>query len=136
MTNIRRRNGGWRWSEEAATCIKALAWAKPRSSPELLTNSVAAALRARWSGLPAVAAQRAFAASLLELPMHEQKCVDGRSPPSPTCWRRLSSASSPPEVSSPEAAAAAAHFHGLVRIAGSRALEAPMRPGPARGGRL
>ena len=60
--------------------IRALAWAKARSSPELIRSSVAAAWCARWSGLLAVAAQRAFAASLLELPMHEQMCIDGAEP--------------------------------------------------------
>ncbi len=35
---------------------------------------------ARSSGLFAVAAQCATAASLLELPMHEQMCIDGAEP--------------------------------------------------------
>ena len=71
---------GGRWTEEAATFIRALAWATARSSPELLRSSVAAAWCARWSGLLAVAGQRAFAASSLELPMHEQMCIDGAEP--------------------------------------------------------
>ena len=71
---------GGRWSEEAASLIRCLAWAKARSAPALLRRSVAAAWSSRWSGLLAVAAQRAFAASLLELPLHGLACADGAEP--------------------------------------------------------
>ena len=62
---------GGRWSEEALSFVSALAKAKARSSPAILRTSVRAAFMHRWTGLLAVAAQRAFAATLLELPVDE-----------------------------------------------------------------
>ncbi len=80
-----------------------------------------------------MAAQRAFAASLLELPMREQMYIGGAEPAlsdllAETRFSEL------PEVGSPEAAAV--RSDGLVRVACSHALEALMRLGPARVGGL
>ena len=56
---------GGRWSEEAWLFLALLAEAKARSSPPLLRRSIVSCLMRRWSGMIAVAAQSAFAASLL-----------------------------------------------------------------------
>ncbi len=71
---------GGRWSEEAASFIRDLSWAKARGAPELMRASVAAAWCSRWSGMLTVAAQRSFAASLLELPLQGLTCADGAGP--------------------------------------------------------
>ncbi len=54
---------GGRWSEEALDFVRRLARAKARSQPEWLRASAAQAYAHRWSGVLAVAAKRAFAAS-------------------------------------------------------------------------
>ena len=59
---------GDRWSEEAATFLRLLARARAASAPAALRSVVQAARVHRWSGILSVSAQRAFAASLLELP--------------------------------------------------------------------
>lgn len=59
---------GGRWSDEAAEFIWLLAAARARAAPAALRRSAAQAWQWRWAGVIAVAAQRAFAASLLELP--------------------------------------------------------------------
>ena len=46
----------------------------------MLRGAVVHALLYRWSGLVAVAAQRAFASSLLELPLLGESCLDGELP--------------------------------------------------------
>ena len=67
---------GGRWSEEALRFIRLLAKAKSRAYPQLLRASARAAWASRWTGLLAVAAQRAFARTLLALPVDEAN-VDG-----------------------------------------------------------
>ncbi|CAK0791767.1 unnamed protein product, partial [Prorocentrum cordatum] len=52
---------------------------KARSAPELLRASVKAAWIHRWTGRTSVAAQRAFAASLVHLPLDGLAC-DGDEP--------------------------------------------------------
>ena len=71
---------GGRWSTEALDFVRRLARAKARSQPEWLRASAAQAYAHRWSGMLAVAAQRAFAASLLELPLANENCWDGEAP--------------------------------------------------------
>ena len=70
---------GGRWSQEALQFVRLLADCKARSAPELLRASVKAAWIQRWTGLASVAAQRAFAASLLHLPLDGLAC-DGDEP--------------------------------------------------------
>ncbi len=70
---------GGRWSEEALTFVRLLAKAKARSRPSLLRASTQMAYMHRWTGLLAVAAQRALAATLLELPVDEAT-ADGEEP--------------------------------------------------------
>ena len=59
---------GGRWSEEAWRLVRLLARARARSEPALLKASAEAAWKRRWTAMLAVAAQRAVAQSLLELP--------------------------------------------------------------------
>ena len=70
---------GGRWSQEALAFVRLLADCKARSAPELLRASVKAAWIQRWTGLASVAAQRAFAASLLHLPL-DGLAYDGDEP--------------------------------------------------------
>ncbi|CAK0888856.1 unnamed protein product, partial [Prorocentrum cordatum] len=70
---------GGRWSQEALQFVRLLADCKAWSAPELLRASVKAAWIQRWTGLASVAAQRAFAASLLHLPLDGLAC-DGDEP--------------------------------------------------------
>ncbi len=62
---------GGRWSDEALDFIRRLARAKAREHPPLLRASAQMAYSHRWTGLLAVAAQRALATTLLELPVDE-----------------------------------------------------------------
>ena len=62
---------GGRWSDEAHRFVRLLAKAKARSRPAVIRRSVEIAYANRWTGLLSVAAQRAFAATLLELPVDE-----------------------------------------------------------------
>ena len=62
---------GGRWSDEALDFVRHLAKAKARAHPPLLRASAQMAYSHRWMGLLAVAAQRALAATLLELPVDE-----------------------------------------------------------------
>ena len=59
---------GGRWSQEVFHFIRLLARARARAEPEVVRQSVEFAFRRRWTAILAVAAQRAFAESLLELP--------------------------------------------------------------------
>ena len=59
---------GGRWSEEAATFLRLLVQARAASAPVAVRRAAQAVWVYRWSGILSVAAQRAFAASLLELP--------------------------------------------------------------------
>ena len=56
---------GGRWSEEAWTFLTLLAKAKARAAPASLQCSIEYCLLRRWSQMVAVAAQSAFAGSLL-----------------------------------------------------------------------
>jgi hypothetical protein len=60
---------GGRFSEEAKQFVSLLAKAKARAAPEGLKQATRRAWFARWIALLALTAQRAFAASLLELPL-------------------------------------------------------------------
>ena len=71
---------GGRWSEEALVLVRKLARARARDAPRQLRASVFHACLHRWSALAAVAAQRAFAASLQELPLARELNVDGEPP--------------------------------------------------------
>ena len=71
---------GGRWSEEAVGFVRLLAKARARADPELLRSASAAGYLHRWTGILAVAAQRALAATLLELPVDEAEGVDGEPP--------------------------------------------------------
>ncbi len=70
---------GGRWSEEALDFVRRLARAKARQHPRLLRASARMAYAHRWTGLLAVAAKRALATTLLELPDAEV-AADGESP--------------------------------------------------------
>ena len=59
---------GGRFSTEVVQFLRLLARHRAAAVPRLLRPAAITAWVARWSGLLAVAAQRAFAASLLELP--------------------------------------------------------------------
>ena len=54
---------GGRWTGEARELLRALARAKARERPQWLRASAVQAFHQRWSGIVAVAAQRALAAS-------------------------------------------------------------------------
>ena len=71
---------GGRWSDEAIKFVQQLAKAKARTVPAILRPSVRAAYFHRWTGMLAVAAQRALAATLMELPVDDAECVDGGAP--------------------------------------------------------
>ena len=70
---------GGRWSDEALEFVRLLAKSKARAYPRLLRKSAQLAWSSRWLGLLAVAAHRAFASTLLELPVDEVGC-DGETP--------------------------------------------------------
>ena len=57
--------------------VQKLAKAKARRSPRLLRKSAQIAWASRWLGLLAVAAHRAFATSLLDLPVGDSRCEGG-----------------------------------------------------------
>ena len=71
---------GGRWSEEATKFVQQLAKAKAWTVPAILRPSVRAAYFHRWTGMLAVAAQRALAATLLELPVDDAEGLDGDTP--------------------------------------------------------
>ena len=58
---------GGRWSKEARTFVQLLAQARARSEPFLTRRRMEQAWRLRWYSVISCAADRAFAASLLEL---------------------------------------------------------------------
>ena len=70
---------GGRWSEEARSFLRLLAQARARSALDILRRGTQQAFLSRWSALLSVAAQRAFALSLLELP-HTWAIADGEPP--------------------------------------------------------
>ena len=71
---------GGRWSEEAVRFVRLLAKAKARTVPQLIRSAAKAAFFHRWTGILAVAAQRALVATLLELPVEDAGGVDGDVP--------------------------------------------------------
>ena len=71
---------GGRWAEEAATFVRLLARARAASAPATVRNSAQAAWVLRWSGLISVAAQRALAATFLELPLQSEFGAAGPPP--------------------------------------------------------
>ena len=72
---------GNRWSAEAVRFVRLLARAKARNVPTVLRRSAHLAWQRRWMSFLAFAAQRAFAASLLEWPLAWTGCHDGDPPP-------------------------------------------------------
>ena len=72
---------GGRWGEEAADFLRALAHARARTAPALLRSAAVQAYVHRWAGLLSVAAQRALAETLLELPAAAAPGVEGEPPP-------------------------------------------------------
>ena len=71
---------GGRWDTEALDFLRGFARAKARSQPEWLRASCVQGFLHRWTALAAVAAQSAFAQSLLELPIGGSLRVDGDCP--------------------------------------------------------
>ena len=71
---------GGRWSSEAALFVRLLARCRARSSPPALRAASAAAFSARWSALLSFSAARAFAASLLSVPLLGTCNVDDAAP--------------------------------------------------------
>ena len=71
---------GGRFGNEATTWLRLLAQHKASAVPAALRPAVRSAWVARWSGLLAVAAQRAFATTLLELPLAGERNVAGDAP--------------------------------------------------------
>ena len=71
---------GGRWSTESTRLVHDFARARARSAPVLLRASAKQAWFARWTGMLAVAALSAFAATLLEEPMVGHQAVDGDAP--------------------------------------------------------
>ena len=71
---------GGKWPEDSLDFLCKLANARTRRVPQFLRQSAARAFAHRWSGLMAVAAQKALAASLLHLPLHVEANKAG-SPP-------------------------------------------------------
>ena len=71
---------GSRFGAEAATWLRLLAGHRALEVPLPLRAAARAAWVARWSGLLALAAQRAIAASLLELPLAGECNLAGDAP--------------------------------------------------------
>ena len=71
---------GGRWSAEAATFVKLLARLRARAAPASSRGPTISAFAFRWSALLSFAAARAFATSLLSLPLGGTANVDGESP--------------------------------------------------------
>ena len=67
---------GDRWSEEAWTFLTLLAETKAKTGPKLLEKSTHYCLLRRWSQMVAVAAQSAFAASLLGEKSRKTPCCN------------------------------------------------------------
>ena len=71
---------GGRWDKSACTFLRLLARARVRAVPAQIRKSAQLAYLARWSGIVSVAASKAFAASLLHLPLETTCNVDGEEP--------------------------------------------------------
>ena len=87
---------GGRFSREAAAFLRQLAKARARESPARLRPAVQRASLHRWTGMLAVAAQRALAHSLLELPLAGADECDGAEPPLGDLQGRRGRARQPP----------------------------------------
>ena len=61
---------GGRWGPEAQRLLRQLAHQRAQEAPAWLCRAASAGWQLRWSAIAAVAAQRALATSLLELPTH------------------------------------------------------------------
>lgn len=61
---------GGRWGPEAQRLLRQLARQRAQEAPAWLCRAASAGWQLRWSAIAAVAAQRALATSLLELPTH------------------------------------------------------------------
>ena len=72
---------GSRFGPEAVAFLRQLARARARESPARLRPAVQRASLHRWTGMLAVAAQRALAYSLLELPLAAADECDDMEPP-------------------------------------------------------
>ena len=88
---------GGRWCPEAATFLRLLARCRARSAPPPLQSARKFAYVLRWSALLAFAAARAFATSLLSLPLSGAANVDGDPP---LLSDLLAEASAPPPLAS------------------------------------
>ena len=71
---------GGRWAPEAAAFLRMLARARAASAPPALLPAAQSAWVQRWSGIISVAAQRALASSLLELPSEAHDSAAGTEP--------------------------------------------------------
>ena len=71
---------GGRWSQEAKQFVVQLARARARAVPAALRRSSELAFARRWTSILACASQRAFAMSLLELPLTSVSSFDGQAP--------------------------------------------------------
>ena len=72
---------GGRWGIEAQSLVHSLAAAKARATPPGLQAAAVGAYTRRWAALLSCTAQRAFSASLLELPLGATDHTDGDPPP-------------------------------------------------------
>ena len=72
---------GGRLTAETVTFLRLLADARARAAPTRLRSATRQASVHRWTGLLAVAAQRAYASSLLELPLASAEQGEGDAPP-------------------------------------------------------
>ena len=59
-----------RWGPETQRLLRHLAHQRAQEAPAWLRGAASAGWQLRWSAIAAVAAQRALATSLLELPTH------------------------------------------------------------------
>ena len=71
---------GGRWSTEALQFVQLLAKARARGVPRILRAATQVAFTQRWTGMLAVAAQRALARTLLEAPVSAVVGTDGDAP--------------------------------------------------------
>ena len=70
---------GGRWDKGALRFLRKLAFGRARAVPDWLQASTAHAYLYRWSAMLAVAAQKAYAATLLRLPL-DREIVNGEVP--------------------------------------------------------
>ena len=75
-----------RFGNEAAIWLRLLARHRSSTAPVVLRPAARSVWAAHWSGLLAIAAQRAFAATLLELPLAGECNVGGMRP---SCTRSV-----------------------------------------------